>query len=148
MSKPTKLFNAGNPGWSGELYTGIPAGGTRTNPGLQPILGPLTDKGGLEQLPLSEGYNFGANYFLTRGINTSIGTDFLANPWTVLNPSCLRPGTFNPPTQYNRNLQCKHLSYPMFGDVCLSSENLLNEIGQGTGTTYVSGPATNQRSLD
>ena len=137
------IYNAGNPGWSGSLFTGIPASGYRTNGGLAPVLGPLNDaKGGLEQLPIKDGFTFGAGYFLTRGISTSIATDYFSNPWVVVDPSCLGDGCAKPPGQYCRSLKCPHLSYPMYGETCISAEALRAEIGKGTGIEYIPGTGT------
>jgi hypothetical protein len=140
-------YNGGNPGWSGSLYTGIPASGYRTNIGLAPTIGPNGDAGGLEELPSANSFVFGADYFLSRGQPTSIATDYLRNPWSALPPGCLRKGCFDPPGQFCRNLECGRLSYPMTGDICLSAEKLLSDMTPGEGPLYTSGGGTKTSRL-
>ena len=134
-----KLLPIANYGWSGAMYVGIPASGYTTVPGMLPRVTDFTqeDSFGLKQLPTTAGFELGANYFMTRGLPYHIATDSLNEPWQAAPKHCSRwEGCFSPPGQFCKDLSCGPLSYPVYGNVCVSAADVLSEVQPPGKWTY------------
>ena len=142
-----RLQDTGNFGWTGNMYVGIPASGITNVPGMLPVPTNMQKKdaqleatGGLEQLASLQGNLFAANYFLARGLPytlASVPYDDLNQPWSATPAHCkVEPGCFDPPGQFCRTLKCPKWSYPIVGDQCIATDDILKSIPPGVFTNY------------
>ena len=132
---------AGNRGYTGNMYTGIPAGSMTFLSGMSPEVYDankmLTDEyrtGGSGQLPAGYSFLQAANYFLMRNKPYKVAPypSDMKESWGEECDSS--SGCFDPPAQFCRSLQCLPGSYPVSSSVCVSAKHALEQLDTSLGT--------------